>query len=157
MTPLIILGVIVAVVLFVLWRKGDETDVKMADIPTIFEVLKTTGKDASWAQFCFGIQDNSVNLQFSIENGRIGFDWFLLCPANVRDKEKFRQLAERLGHNLTEHKYENGSENLRTEDGDLVALCEACFRDLYQWPVNAKIGMVWDGFSWPLAEEKSSK
>jgi hypothetical protein len=134
----------------------------MADIPTVFDVLKISGKDSSWAQFCFGIQDkpvsdNAVNLQFSIENGRIGFDWFLLCPVNVRDKEKFRQLAERLGHHLTEHKYENGSESLRTEDGDLVGLCEACFRDLYQWPANAKIGLVWDGFPWPPKEERSSK
>ena len=53
----------------------------MANIPTVFEVLKKNGKDAaSWAQFCFGIQDksvsdNAVNLQFSIENGRIGFDF----------------------------------------------------------------------------------
>ena len=129
MTLLIILGVIVAVVLFVLWRKANETDVKMADIPTVFEVLKKNGKDESWAQFCFGIQDksvsdNAVNLQFSIENGRIGFDWFYCLSGEHLSQGEIPAIGRASRPpTLPEHKHENGSECLRTENGDSGCIC----------------------------------
>lgn len=154
MTLLIVFTVMVVLVVAVFLRRANETTVKMADIPAVVDALTTTGKEDSWAQFCFGIddktvEDNAVNLQFSIKQGQVGFDWFLFCEVNRRDKEKFRQLAEDLGHTVAEHKYPNGAESLRAEGGDLVKLCETILIAFYQWPPAVGIGLIADGFEWP--------
>jgi hypothetical protein len=148
----IFVGVVLLACLFL--RRGNQTGVKVSEIPAVFGKMKATGKDGTFATFCFGIGDesvkgNAVNVQFSIEDGRIGLDWVLIGEVNRRDREKFLELARRLGHTLTERKAGNGCEYLRAEDGDLVRLCTASIRELYNLPETATVGLVWEGFDWP--------
>jgi hypothetical protein len=154
MTILIILVAVAAMFFLIKSRMANESNAKMADIPAIFEKLRATGKDANFATFCFGISDksvsdNAVNVQFSIEGGRIGFDWILICKINIRDKDKFMLLAERLGHKVVAGKWKNGVEYLRVEDGNLPKLCEASIRELYAMPPDADLELVLEGFTWP--------
>ena len=72
------------------------SEVRITDIPAIFDKLQATKKDSNFAQFDFyvpmsNLKEEMVTVQFSIEDGRIGFDWILLCEQNVRDRGKFVQ------------------------------------------------------------------
>jgi hypothetical protein len=153
MTIFIIFVAVVALFFLIKSRMANESDAKMADIPAIFEKLRATGKDANFAQFCFGapkttLADNAVNVQFSIEGGRIGFDWVLICEQNIQDQDKFVQLAERLGHKVVACEG-NDVKYLRVEDGDLPKLCEASIHELCAVPPDADLELVLEGFTWP--------
>jgi hypothetical protein len=154
MTILLVLFVAVVFVGALFLRRGNEAEVKLSEIPAVFEKVKEAGKDATFAAFCFRIEDamvkdKAVNVQFSIEDERIGFDWVLICEVNRRDRDKFLALARRLGHTITEHTAKNGCEYLRAEDGDLVQLCRASISELYGLPESAEVGLAWQGFAWP--------
>ena len=157
-TILIVLVVVVfLVIVFTLAKKkiiAPEVKVKMADIPAIFEKLRAVAKDGSFAVFIFTppekmSQDEAINVQFSIEQGQIGFDWVLLGPSNIRDKEKFVQLAGRLGYKVVEREM-NNVKYLRVEEGgSLPKLCEASIRDLYSISSEAELVLIPEGFTWP--------
>jgi hypothetical protein len=154
MTILLAIFVVVVLLACFFLRRGNEAGVKLSEIPAVFEKVKAAGKDATFAQFCFGIvdetvKDNAVNVQFSIEGGKIGYDWVLICEVNRRDRDKFLELAQRLGRTVTEQKAPNGCEYLRVEDGDLVQLCKASICELYGLPETAMVELVWEGFEWP--------
>jgi hypothetical protein len=154
MTFLLGTFVVLALAGMLFLRRANEARVRLSEIPVVFDKVKAVGKDATFAQFCFGIvdesaQDKAVNVQFSIEGGRIGFDWVLICEANRRDREKFLALARRLGHAITEHKAPNGCEYLRAEDGDLIQLCTLSICEIYGLLETAEVELVWDGFKWP--------
>jgi hypothetical protein len=135
-------------------RVARELEVKMAAIPAIFVRLQATGKDSSFAVLGFlppgktSVQDDGFNVQFSIEGGRIGFDWVLIAPANIRDKDKFVQFAGRLGYKVVACEG-NKVKYLRVENGDLPKLCEAVIRDLYSVSPDTDLYFNPDGFTWP--------
>jgi hypothetical protein len=154
MTYLLILFVVMVLLGGLFLRRGNQARVKLSEIPIVFAKVKEVGKDATFAQFCFAIendsaQDKAVNVEFTIEGGLIGFNWILICEVNRRDREKFMALARRQGHAITEHKADNGCEYLRAEDGDLIGLCRASFCELYGLPESAEVELVWEGFDWP--------
>jgi hypothetical protein len=137
-----------------LLRRGNEARVSLEEIPAVFGKVEMAGKDGTFAAFSFRIADETVkdpavNVQFSVEGGRVGFDWMLTCEVNRRDRETFLTLAQRLGHTVTEHKGRNNCEYLRAEDGDLAQLCRASIVELYSLPESAEVGLAWQGFDWP--------
>jgi len=154
---IILVMLVVLVIVFALAKSkfvAAEAKVKMADIPAIFEKLRAVGKDDSFAVFCFtplGKESpgEAINVQFSIERGRIGFDWVLLGPPNIRDRDKFFQLAQRLGYKVIEREM-NNVKYLRVEEGgSLPALCEASIRDLYSISSDTILDLIPEGFRWP--------
>jgi hypothetical protein len=153
-TILLVIFVMVVLLGGLFLRRADEAKVRVSEIPAVFDKVKEAGKDATFAAFCFRIADESVkdpavNVQFSIENGRVGFDWVLIGEVNRRDRDKFHALAQRLGHTVKAHKSPNGCEYLRAEDGDLIQLCRASICELYGLPESAELDLVWQGFAWP--------
>src|SRR5262249_17295046 len=75
----------------------------VSQIPAVFERLKNEGGDGSFAVFMFQPpnkpgSDDAINIQFSIEGGRIGLDWYLIGPSNIQDKEKFKRRVSSLGY-----------------------------------------------------------
>lgn len=154
MVLLTIFVVTTVLVAFFFLRRGKEAGIKLTEIRAVFEKVKAAGKDETFAQFCFGVpdetvKDRAVNVQFSVESGRVGFDWMLTTEVNRRDRDRFLAMADRLGHHVTEHKAANGCEYLRVEDGDLVALCRASISELYGLSETATLTLVWEGFDWP--------
>lgn len=158
MNPILILVAVILTfcVVFVLAKKrfvAAEAKVKITDIPAIFEKLQAAKKDGSFAVFCFlppGGQSSkdAINVQFSIEGGRIGFDWVLIGPSNIRDKDKFAQIAERQGYKIVEREM-NNVRYLRVEEGNLPELCRASIRDLYSMSPDTELLLIPNGFSWP--------
>lgn len=121
-------------------------DIKFNEIERVVEQLtKTGGNDGSYAILAFFPGDpnepSHVELQFSLENGTIGFDWVLLGDIKLRDKDKFLHIANTLGHTISS-KTENGVSYLRVEDGDFIELCRKLMRDIYGASKNTQIELV---------------
>ena len=154
MTYLLLLFVVMVLAGGLFLRRGNEAKVSLGEIPVVFAKVEAAGQDGTFATFCFRfadetVKDPAVNVQFSVDDGRAGFDWVLICEVNRRDREKFLALARKLGHTVTEHKARNGCEFLRAEDGDLAGLCRASIVELYGLAESAEMGLVWQGFDWP--------
>jgi hypothetical protein len=155
-TTIAIVAVVIVVVLLVFAKKKIVADMPVCDvsqIPAVFERLKKDGKDGSFAVFMFQppdqpSADDAINIQFSIEAGRIGLDWCLIGPSNIRDKEKFERFVSGRGFKIQLREM-NGVKYLRTADGDLPRLCQQVVCDLYTKKPESKLDMVIEGFSWP--------
>jgi hypothetical protein len=123
------------------------------DIPAVFARAKAQAKDESFAVFVFAppggsLSKDAINIQFSFENGRIGLDWVLLSPPNIKDREQYERLATSLGYKINA-KEKDGVKYLRIEDGDLPRLCEKAICDLYSLRKESKVGLLVHLMSWP--------
>jgi hypothetical protein len=123
--------------------------VSVSQLPTVFDQLKANHKDASWAAFAFcppgepDSEQTAVNLQYSVENGKIGLDWILLMPRNKADKDKIVAFIQDRHHMLLEREG-NGVRYLRVEDGDLVQLGMQILEEFYHIPSDGEINMITD-------------
>jgi hypothetical protein len=126
--------------------------VRLADVPKVFEQLKTQGSEGSFAAFMFSDhgkpgEENGINLQFSIEGGRVGLYWVLLAPVNIRDERRVFDFLSTRGSNprrltMNEVTY------LRAEDGDLVQLCQHIMSGLYGVKSDEQMDLLPEGFTW---------
>ena len=157
-TPLIIAVVAVAAVVLVIavlrTRIVRPVRVTVAEFPRILAAVSASTRTPTFAAFVFTTPDqpepkDAVNLQFSLENGRAGFDWVLLAPRNIKDKESFVEYLGRRGYSYSERKM-NGVAYLRIEDGDLAQLCSDVVTRLYARPRDEPIDMIVEGFDWTL-------
>src|SRR5260221_13876184 len=92
-------------------RKSRRQEAAATEIPKIINQLQRSPNDGHFAVLMFvppGYTDGeSVNLQYSIEGGVVGFDWVLIGPRNIADKAKVVELATKLGYRLEEHEMNN--------------------------------------------------
>jgi len=152
----IVCVVLVAIAVLLAKKRVVIADTPVCDvsqIPAVFERLRKEGKDASFAVFMFQPPhqpraDNAINIQFSIEGGRIGLDWCLIGPSNIRDKERLERFVTSLGYKNRAREM-NQVKYLRIEDGDLPQLCQKVICDLYEKKPETKLDMVVEGFPWP--------
>jgi hypothetical protein len=149
----LIIGIVILVSFVALLKNRIvvEPKVKIADVPGIFEKLRATEKDGSFAVLAFTPpgESEAVNIQFSIEGGRTGLDWVLIGPLNIRDKEKFARFADKLGYRVSEREM-NNVKYLRVEEGgSLPQLCQASISSLYSVPPEAELDLIPQGFTWP--------
>ena len=130
-----------------------EISILPSQIPTVIEQLRKKGSEASWVVFMFyttrlstKTDDDCPNLQYSIQNGRIGIDWVLLGPRNIADKTQISKYIASMGHKVFETEL-NGVSYLRIEDGDLARLGLSIVEEFYKMPPDADIGLLVRGFS----------
>jgi hypothetical protein len=126
--------------------------VTVADLPRILATVSASTRTPTFAVFAFTTPDqpdekDSVSLQFSLENRRAGFDWVLVSPRNIRDKDSFVAYLHRRGYSFRELKM-NGVTYLRVEDGDVAQLCAEVITGLYARPRDEPIEMIAEGFEW---------
>ena len=133
-------------------QAAEQYSVRLSDVPEVFQQLKQRGTDGSFAVFMFSDHgksgnENIVNLQFSVENGKIGLDWVLLAPANIRDERRVNDFLmarkappQRLSANEVTY--------LRAESGDLVLICQDIMREIYGMKNNDDIEFLPSGFEW---------
>jgi len=152
-----IVGVVLATIAVLLAKKrvviADTPFCDVSQIPAVFERLRKEGKDASFAVFMFQPPhqpraDDAINIQFSIEGGRIGLDWCLIGPSNIRDKERLERFVTSHGYKIRAREM-NQVKYLRIEEGNLPQLCQKIICDLYEKKPETKLDMVVEGFSWP--------
>jgi len=131
-----------------------EFEITVREIPAVFARLKSKAENETFTVFVFspgsGVfePEKAINLQFCFENGSIGFDWVLLGAPNIKDRERYVQLATSLGYKVLP-KEGNGVRYLRTTEGDLPRLCERVLGDLYGKNMDSKIGLLTRGIQWP--------
>jgi hypothetical protein len=133
-------------------QMAEQYSVKLSDVPEVLQQLKQRGSNGSFAVFMFSNQrksgnENIVNLQFSIENGKIGLDWVLLAPANIRDERRvtdFLTARKAPPRRVTA----NDVNYLRAESGDLVLIGQDIMREIYGMKDNDDIEFLPEGFEW---------
>jgi hypothetical protein len=152
-------GLVALVVALLRKRSGDGPRAVVADIPDGVRHLRQRGRDRSFLVFMFVPRDRRdrapVNLQYSVERGRLGLDWVLLSPANVDDRARVEAFARARGHAPAEQTV-NGVRFLRIEDGDVTQLGVQIVRELYGLAPDAELETVVDGFEWAPARSRAS-
>lgn len=154
---LVVVFLIFLVIIFFLVRykprSAPPVAVPVYDIPRVFAKLQATGADGSFAIFAFlpdGAQggEDAVNIQFSVENGRIGLDWVLEGPTNIRDQEKVNVFLRGKGF-LPERREMNDVTYWRVEKGEIATLCQDIIREVYHQPADLPLEFIHEGFRWP--------
>jgi hypothetical protein len=151
MNVLIVAGAVAVLMLLFLakLRNGNGPTLRVRDVPQAIEQLRQQGKDSAFLVFMFEPSAkpavDAINLQLSIENGRLGLDWVLISPANVADRAKVEAFIRLRGHSVRELEG-NGVRYLRVEDGDVSSLASAIIRDLYKYGSEATLDTVAEGF-----------
>ena len=76
------------------------------------------------------LNQEPVEVQFSIENGEAGLDWILESEPNKEQRPKIERYISEKGFDYQE-KEMNNWHYLRVENGDLVQLCVGIVKDVY--------------------------
>ena len=126
--------------------------VSVADIPRVLSALVAATADPAFAVFIFHPPDRpdsqgALNLQFSLEDGRPGFDWVLLGARNVHEQHRFLEFARESGYD-PKMQEENHVKYLRVEEGDLAALCARVITTLYGQDPTGPLRLLVHGFKW---------
>jgi hypothetical protein len=139
---ILIVIVVLLVVGLAVWKflrsrdKGIGTKtISVRDIGDVYRQISTQGVETSFAVFIIAPPqwntEDTVEVQFSVEQGITGLDWILMSAANQREKPRVMQYALRKGTAWQECEMNNWF-YLRIEQGDLVELCTSLIRDLYE-------------------------
>jgi hypothetical protein len=150
---LLALGLVVVVAALIRGRLvGDGPTLQVRDVPRAIAALRQRGREHSFFVIMFepggATGAEAINLQLSIDHGRLGLDWVLISPANLADCAKVETYMRSRGHSVQDLAT-NGVRFLRVEDGDLTGLTMAILTDLYRRGEDTKVETVADGFELP--------
>ena len=142
-------GLLVLLGIIVFFKPASQADVTLRDLRSIFDALKNTGSEDSFAVLIVdsGTAGHSegLALQFSIQNGKTGFDWVLVNSANIADQSLFVEFAKSQGFTTQEYSV-NGVDYHRSEDGDSLRLCELVMSELYHMTEDDRFSLIQEGF-----------
>jgi len=139
-TLIVALLFLAGIAVYIFWRTRRNRGIRsktiaVADIGKVFRQISAQGVETSFAVFVIRTgeenKDNTVEIQYSVENGKTGLDWILMSPANIGEKPKVIQYAASKGVEW-QKKEMNDWLYLRIEEGDLVVFCTSLIKDLYQ-------------------------
>ena len=138
-------------------RMVSEVDVRLDHLPNIVEELSRSTKYGSYAAIAFNTpdqpdDDDAVNLNMTTENHKVGFDWVLLGPRNIRDERKFIAFANSQGVKPVRQDT-NGVTYLRVEGVDIAEFAASVVTDMYGLPWDQPLGLYHEGFRWPAENE----
>lgn len=137
-TLIVSLLFLAGIAMYIFWRTRRDQGIRrktiaVADVGEVFRQISAQGVETSFAVFAIraGEEDDAVEIQFSVEDGKTGLDWILMSSANIEEKPKVVQYAASKGVEWQE-KEMNDWLYLRIEQGDVVGLCTSLIEDLYQ-------------------------
>ena len=109
--------------------------ISVSDIGEVYRQISTQGVETSFAVFVIAPpqwdEEDTLEVQLSVEEGVTGLDWILMSEPNQREKPRVIQYALCKGAEWQECEM-NKWFYLRIEQGDLVELCTSLIRDLYE-------------------------
>jgi hypothetical protein len=124
----------------------------LPDVPRVVRMLREAGSEGAFAVLSFGknsaapAEQDALNVQFSVEDGRIGLDWVLVSPLNIAEESRVLTFFNREGRPV-ESRSRNGVSYLRIEDGDLAALCELLLARLFGVTAEQELPLIAEGVS----------
>jgi len=133
-------------------QHASTTRVRIRDIRRVFQRLSASGTDGTFAMFSFAVsgplkaKPDDLCVQFSIENARPGLDWVLEDPRNFAAKDRVMAFFAKRGSPLTQRTM-NDVDYLRTEQGDLVALCRDLLTEVFGVSNQQDMDLTVDGFA----------
>lgn len=132
--------------------QASEVRCRLRDLPELFRAVAAAGVDGCFAAMLVppvsGSDPNErAYIQFSIESGRIGVDWVLESQQNIRDQQRFSDIASSLGYSVQMREMSD-VRYLRVEDGDLPRLASAALEQLYRVGDRTILTLQTDGFEW---------
>jgi len=148
----------VAAILIVLVLYGRRSRSKLAptvtvnDVNSVLDALRAVAARPAFAGFMFHPPNrppgrDPVSLQFSTEDGDVGFDWVLVGERNVQDEERFVEFARGEGYTPVEREKHN-VKYLRVSNGDLARLTTEVLTTMYRVPLTHPIDLIVEGFAW---------
>lgn len=146
----------------IVWDRGErmsmprfipEIEVSPREIPDIAGKLAASHSRVSYAAFAFNRlnetdPDEALNIQLSMEDGKLGFDWVLLGQPNIDDLELFLDFLDAKGLRASDMT-QNGVRFFRVENGDVDQLAISVVTEMYGLPVDTSLGLYHEGFDWP--------
>lgn len=152
----VIAGIVIAIGLIVLIRSRvvRSITVTVRQVPAVVAQLAQSGRDGAWAVFMFTrdgaphvSDDTDLNLQYSVEQGRMGLEWVRLIPGNVAAADEFHACVTRHGFAVAEREV-NRVPYLRVEGTGLDTLGMTVLRECFGLRDDTVIDLVPDGFTW---------
>ena len=138
-------------------RIAEETPAPTAspeDIPAIVNSLATHGEDWQFVMFILPQSESSneqdIAVQFSVEEGAVGFDWLLDNGLGRAHRGKFEELAKRRGWSVTERE-EGGIHYLRIQGmspSDIGQVGKEVLSTLYHIFPNQQVEISEDAPEW---------
>jgi hypothetical protein len=130
----------------------DADGIAIDRVPALVAKLSMSSATPAFAVLMFTTPDrpsesDAINIQFSMEHGRPGFDWVLLAPRNKEDKQRYLDFARRAGFSPKETDM-NGVSYLRVEEGDLARLCVDVITRMYGLSATTRVDLLVAGFEW---------
>ena len=152
LVPILVVIVVVGLIVVLVRSKGvgqEPTYATRDQIPSIVSKLQRTGRDGSFVVFMFSIPGNHdetlPNLQYSVENGRLGFDWVLIAPQNLKDETRVLDFIKGLGYTASKREM-NDVHYLRFEGKGIEDVGLKILRDFYHLAPEAKLELIIEGF-----------
>ena len=115
--------------------------------------LSSEGHDGDFAVFLFGENGqppqrmDALNVQFSIEDERMGIDWVLLAPLNIENQTRFVAFLEGNARSVQQRQV-NGVGSLRVEGEGLAGLLRELLQTEFGVGPDQTLELVASGFEW---------
>lgn len=129
-----------------------QSEVRTSDLPGLVDAMSRGTAPVRYAAMIFSTpdrlsDDDALNLQVSVENGKAGFDWVLLATRNIEDQDKFKTFAKAHGVEPV-IRTQNGVSYLRVEPPDVAKFAASVATEMYRHPANETFELVYEGFDW---------
>ena len=125
-------------------------EVEVSAIPDFHDFLKEQALEGSWGVFIPKMpapkSKDHLNIQFSFKNGKIGLDWVLLSPVNIRDRALFETFAKKNAFEFNLITASNGIKYLRSEQEGINHFCGKTLIELYGLTPDEKIDFYSGGY-----------
>jgi len=132
-----LLLLLAGIAIYLFWRSRRDPGVQrktiaVADVADVFRHISAQAVETSFAVFIIQREgdDDPVEIQFSVEDGKAGLDWILMSPPNIEQKPKVIEYAASKDFAWQE-KEMNDWQYMRIGDGDIAGLCASLIADLY--------------------------
>ena len=152
--PFSLIAGLVAIGLGVLWlwrRSSTPCAVVSGEIPEIIAQLQASGREGNAGILTVipggASAGDGITIQYSIDQGVVGFDWILLGFKNVADRPRIAEMAAALGYPVEERETDQ-VRYLRMTGPGIADLGVAIIRDFYNVSPSTKIRMITKGFKW---------
>jgi hypothetical protein len=128
-------------------------NVRLGDVTRVYELVAATRKDGAFGVLLFGKNGappaavDALNIQFSIENGHVGFDWVSNGQLNDPEIARVSAFFAQQGATLSSRSM-NGVNYLRTERGDLPKLAQDLLRTVFGVTDHQDMQLIAEGFTW---------